>query len=180
MLIIHPILCPYGASGHQFHCNRYLMGCSMLRYNFNNVLVGGMDIGMNNPFGELLPSPIHIAQVGVFGDICTKSMLLKISRIKPGKMGAYMGNSALNGWGTWKIQSYYKVLERDAWLDVLPDDDFYSGDTDTKGWRSQLDLGLAKNVWFTMSYFRTNVFKDVSWDNDHEQICSRTFISDGS
>ena len=68
---------------------------------------------------------------------------------------------ALNGWGTWKIQSYYKVLERNAWLDTLPDDDFYSGDTDTKGWRSELDIGLAKNVWFSMTYFYTNVFKDV-------------------
>ena len=70
-----------------------------------------------------------------------------------------MGNSAINGWGTWKLQSYYKALERDSWLDILPDDDFYSGDTNTRGWRSQLDIGLAKNVWFTMSYFHTNVFK---------------------
>ena len=73
-----------------------------------------------------------------------------------------MGNSAINGWGTWKLQSYYKVLERDSWLDVFPDDDFYSGDTDTKGWRSQLDIGLAKNVWFTMAYFHTNIFKIIS------------------
>ena len=51
------------------------------------------------------------------------------------------------------------MLERDSWLDAFTDDDFYSGYTDTKGWRSQMDIGLAKNVWFTMSYFNTNVFK---------------------
>ena len=136
-------------------------GVTALKYNFNNVTVGSLDVGLNDPFGELLPSPIYVAQVGVFGDIA-ENHSSGDKQNKAWEMGGYMGNSALNGWGTWKIQTYYKVLERDAWLDVLPDDDFYSGDTDTKGWRSQLDIGLAKNVWFTMSYFRTNVFKYVS------------------
>ena len=127
-------------------------------YNDNyNLLGGAVDFGMNDPFGELLPSPINIPQVGVFGQY--------FKNVSPSHqnaawmMGAYMGNSAINGFGTWKLQSYYKVLERNSWLDCFPDDDFYSGYTDTKGWRSQMDIGLAKNVWFTMSYFRTNVFK---------------------
>ena len=55
----------------------------------------------------------------------------------------------------------YKVLERDSWLDSLPDDDFYSGATNTSGWRSQLEIGLAKNTWFVMSWYRTNVFKAI-------------------
>lgn len=133
-------------------------GAAELKYNFNNVLVEGADIGMNDPFGELLPSPIYIPQVGVFGDFA-QNQASGDTQNKAWEIGAYMGNSALNGWGTWKLQSYYKVLERDSWLDILPDDDFYSGDTNTKGWRSQLDIGLAKNVWFTLSYFHTNVFK---------------------
>lgn len=129
---------------------------SLYSYNYN--LIGGaVDFGMNDPFGELLPSPINVAQIGAFGQF--------FKNVDPAhqnsawQIGGYMGNSAINGWGTWKVQSFYKVLERDSWLDCLPDDDFYSGDTNTKGWRSQLDIGLAKNVWFTMSYFRTNVFK---------------------
>ena len=32
-----------------------------------DLLGGAVDFGMNDPFGELLPSPINIAQVGVFG-----------------------------------------------------------------------------------------------------------------
>jgi hypothetical protein len=137
------------------------LGYSVLRYNFNNVLVEGVDIGINDPFGELLPSPIYVPQVGVFGDMAT-NQASGDQQNKAWEAGAYMGSTALNGWGTWKIQSYYKVLERDSWLDILPDDDFYSGDTNTKGWRSELDIGLAKNVWFVMSYFHTNVFKDLT------------------
>jgi len=137
------------------------LGYSVLRYNFNNIFVEGIDLGINDPFGELLPSPIYIPQAGVFGDFAI-NQASGDHQNKAWEAGAYMGSSSLNGWGTWKIQSYYKVLERDSWLDILPDDDFYSGDTDTKGWRSELDIGLAKNVWFTMSYFHTNVFKDLT------------------
>ena len=135
-----------------------------LMYSFNDVLVGGADIGINDPFGEMLPSPINIAQIGVFGDIAdnvsnNSNTTFKNTQNKAWEIGGYAGNSAINGWGTWKLQSCYKVIERDSWLDSLPDDDFYSGYTDTKGFRTQLDIGLAKNVWFTMTWFHTNVFK---------------------
>lgn len=138
-----------------------LATASMYRYNFNNVIVGGAEVGINDPFGELLPSPIYIPQIGIFGDIA-KNNAQGDKQNKAWETGAYIGSSQLNGWGTWKLQSCYKVIERDSWVDVLPDDDFYSGDTNTRGWRTQLDIGLAKNVWFTMTYFRTNIFKDVS------------------
>jgi len=137
------------------------LGYSVLKYNFNDILVEGADIGINDPFGELLPSPIYIPQVGIFGDIA-ENQASGDKQNKAWEAGVYMGSSALNGWGTWKIQTYYKVLERDSWLDILPDDDFYSGDTNTRGWRSELDIGLAKNVWLTMSYFHTNIFKDLT------------------
>ncbi len=144
-------------------------GSAALKYNFRDVIVVGAEFGMNDPLGELLdniPTPDYlphpyIAQIGVFGDYA-ENQDTGDDQNKAWEMGAYMGNSAINGWGTWKIQSYYKTLERDSWLDIFPDDDFYSGDTNTKGWRTQLDIGLAKNVWFTMSYFRTNIFKDYT------------------
>jgi hypothetical protein len=135
-------------------------GTSVLKYNFNNVFVEGADIGINDPFGELLPSPIYIPQIGVFGDFA-QNQAQGDQQNKAWEAGVYTGNSALNGWGTWKLQSYYKVLERDSWLDELPDDDFYSGYTNTKGWRSEMDIGLAKNVWFTVSYFHTDIFKKI-------------------
>jgi hypothetical protein len=127
-------------------------------YSYNyNLLGGDVELGMNDPLGELLPSPIYIPQVGVFGAYYRN--LDPAHQNSAWMMGGYMGSSAINGFGTWKIQTCYKVLQRDSWLDTFPDDDFYSGDTDTKGWRTQLDIGLAKNVWFTMSYFRTDIYK---------------------
>ncbi len=135
-----------------------LSSTSASLYDYNYSLVGGaVDLGMNDPFGEFLPSPLYVPQIGVFGEYFKN--MDPSHQNSAWMMGGYMGNSAINGWGTWKLQSFYKILERDSWVDCFPDDDFYSGYTDTKGWRSELDLGLAKNVWFVMSYFRTNVFK---------------------
>ena len=54
------------------------------------------------------------------------------------------------------------MLQRDSWLDALPDADFYSGDTNVEGWRNALEVGLAKNVWFTLAWFHTQVYKDIS------------------
>lgn len=125
-------------------------------YSYNyNILQGSVDLGMNDPLGEMFP--IYIPQIGVFGQY--------IKNVDPShnnagwQMGGYLGNSSINGWGTWRLQSYYRVLERDSWIDALTDDDFYSGDTNTAGWRSQLDFGLAKNTWLTLSYFNTRVYK---------------------
>ena len=127
-------------------------------YSYNYRLIGGdAEIGINDPLGELLPSPLYVPQVGFFGGIYGN--LDPANQNLAWMAGVYMGSSAINGFGTWKIQSYYKVLERNSWLDSFPDDDFYSGATATKGWRNELDLGLAKNVWFVMSYFHTNVHK---------------------
>jgi hypothetical protein len=127
-------------------------------YGFN-VIGGSVDLGMNDPFGELLPSPIYIPQIGVFGQYFDN--MTPSRQHTTWQLGYYMGSSAINGWGTWKIQTYYKVLERDSWLDILPDDDFYSGATDTHGWRTELDVGLAKNTWFTFSWFSTDVWKHI-------------------
>jgi len=122
-----------------------------------NVVGGTAELGMNDPFGKMLPSPIYIPQAGVFGQYFQNQGAPHNNAAW--QMGMYMGSSQLNGWGTWKINSVYKVLERDSWLDILPDADDYNGATDTAGWRTELDIGLAKNVWFVMSYYHINVYK---------------------
>jgi len=126
------------------------------RYGYN-LLGGAVDLGINDPFGELLPSRINIPQIGLFGEFF--SNVIPSHQNNAWTMGAYLGNSSINGWGTWKFSSYYEVLESDAWLDCMPNSDFYSGNTNVAGWRQQLDIGLAKNVSFTLSYYNTNWFK---------------------
>ena len=126
------------------------------RYGYN-LFGGAVDFGINNPFGELLPSRISIPQIGLFGEFYTN--VIPSHQNNAWTMGAYLGNSAVNGWGTWKFTSSYQVLESDAWLDCFPNNDLYSGNANVAGWRQQLDIGLAKNVYFTLSYYNTNWYK---------------------
>ncbi len=150
---------------HQFLDNRAAgntinpLSVNQYKYSYN-AFAGALDLGINDPFGDMLPSPIYIPQVGVFGEY--ESNPDPAHNNSAWMMGGYIGNSAINGWGTWSIKSFYKVLQADSWLDALPSDDFYSGNTDTKGWQTELDLGLAKNVWFVMSYYRTDIYKPIS------------------
>jgi len=133
------------------------------QYTYGYYLIGGaLDLGMNDRFGELLPSPIYIPQIGVVAQFYENNGAPSSAGNKAWELGGYVGSSQLNGWGTWKLTSVYKVLERNAWLDVFPDADDYNGATDTAGIRTQLDLGLAKNTWLTLTYYHVNVFKDIS------------------
>jgi len=70
-----------------------------------------------------------------------------------------MGNSALNGWGTWQVSGDYRVLERDAWMDIFPDFDQYTGDTNIKGIRTEIDIGLMKNFWMDINFFHFQTYK---------------------
>jgi hypothetical protein len=55
----------------------------------------------------------------------------------------------------WQIRYNYRSLERDAWLDFLPDSDFFDGRTNGKGHEISAYLGLAKNVTIGIDYYDT-------------------------
>ncbi len=120
-------------------------------YHYSSPEVG-VELGLNDPFGEALPI-LYVPRVGIFGEY--------LNNPSPEKQdiaymfGAYMGNSTVSSAGAWKITGAYKSIARDAWLDALPDSDFYGGATDVKGYESILELGLAKNVSFVIDYYRT-------------------------
>ncbi len=115
----------------------------------------GAEFGLNDPFGE--DFPVYIPRIGLFGEY--------LNNPSPDEgnvawmMGGYLGNSKVNGWGTWKITGAYKSIGQEAWLDVFPDSEFYSGATDVKGYENIFEVGLAKNVTFVVDYYRTERIK---------------------
>jgi len=133
-------------------------------YNYGSIIGTTAEIGMNDPLGELLdPLSVglfrpYIPQAGVFGS-WVKNTGAPNGDNAAWQIGGYMGNSALNGWGTWRVISAYKVIERDAWMDIFPDYDFYTGDTDVAGWRNEMDIGLMKNVYLGFNVFDTRIYK---------------------
>lgn len=61
--------------------------------------------------------------------------------------------------GDWQFRYSYRKLEKDAVLDILPDSDFYGGQTNAQGHEIRFDLGLYKNVMFAIDYYRTEKIK---------------------
>ncbi len=113
--------------------------------------MGAVDFGINDPFGEMLP--VYIPRIGLLGEYTSNIGATKENTAW--MAGVYAGNTKVSGWGTWKLTGAYKFLARDAWLDILPDSDFYGGNTGVKGVESILEVGLAKNLSFTLDYYRT-------------------------
>ena len=69
--------------------------------------------------------------------------------------GFKVGKKGLKSIKSWELKINYRELEKDAWVDFLPDSDFYGGATDVKGMEYELKLGLTKNVDFALDYYHT-------------------------
>lgn len=124
-------------------------GATGLKYDYTAPM-GAVEIGFNDPFGEALP--IYIPRVGMFGEYTVNPS--PDDKNTAWMAGAYLGNSKVNGWKTWKITGAYKSIARDGWLDIFPDSDFYGGGTGTVGAEGILEVGLAKNMSFVIDYYQ--------------------------
>ena len=60
--------------------------------------------------------------------------------------GMVLGNHKIKNMGDWQLQFTYARLERDAFPDVFPDSDRYSGATGVAGYSGSLKVGLAQNA----------------------------------
>jgi len=68
--------------------------------------------------------------------------------------GVAFGSEKIKDKGQWQVKCLYRQLERDAWLDFLPDADTYSGLTDIKGSEIIAQYGLSKNVVLGLDYYK--------------------------
>jgi len=68
--------------------------------------------------------------------------------------GIAFGSEKINEKGQWQMKYLYRRLEKDAWLDFLPDNDTYGGRTDVKGSEIIVQYGLTKNVSLGLDYYQ--------------------------
>lgn len=71
-----------------------------------------------------------------------------------GWLAGFKFGRSVKKFGDWEFKYNYRRLERDAWLDCLPDSDFYGGATNVDGHEAELKLGLAKHVQLALDYYR--------------------------
>lgn len=80
--------------------------------------------------------------------------------------GITFGNEKVSEFGNWQVTYNYRNLEKDAWVDWLPDSDFYDGETGVKGGEFEFTFGLSKNVTFGIDYYASKHNIDNPSDDD--------------
>ena len=70
-------------------------------------------------------------------------------------VGVKIGHKKVKTAGQWQFKYLYRRLERDAWLDIFPDSDFFGGATHAEGHEIIAVLGVYKNVSVAIDYYRT-------------------------
>ena len=84
---------------------------------------------------------------------------MKVSENQSGYLiGLGFGDKKIKTDGQWQARALYRHLAKDAWLDIFPDSDAYSGNTGVKGFEFIAKYALTKNLSLcTDVYFMQNI-----------------------
>ena len=83
--------------------------------------------------------------------------------------GVKFGHQKVADLFDWQASYNYRRLERDAWLDFLPDSDFFGGGTNAKGHEFEFVLGVHKNVSLGLDYYNTELIRVPAGQTDRAQ-----------
>ena len=137
---------------HSGGSNRLERPGGVLRHDYDTVCLSG-ELGARRPLG-LLPF------CALYADYITNRT---ISRDDQGFLiGFRLGAEKVSRPRQWQVAASYRRLERDAWLDIFPDADVYSGRTNIKGYQAGLRYGLKDNVRLDVTGFFTERIKGKS------------------
>jgi len=68
-------------------------------------------------------------------------------------VGFRVGHPSVSSKASWMAYYNYRMLERDAFMDVFPDSDFYGGATNVRGHEFILEYAVGKNVIMGLDYY---------------------------
>ena len=118
-----------------------------LLYKFTPIAIGA-EAGIADPLD------LPVARVAVFGEF--------VHNPDPDDenngwlLGWKAGDKKVNDRNKWQLKYIFARLEKDAFLDVLPDADRYSGGTDIVSHEGIVQFGLNKNVMIELDYYHSN------------------------
>ena len=85
-----------------------------------------------------------ISRVSIIGEYVQN---MKVSENQSGYLlGLGFGDKKIKKGGQWQAKALYRHLAKDAWLDIFPDSDAYSGSTGVKGVEFIVKYALTKNL----------------------------------
>ena len=106
-----------------------------------------------------MPQDFVVPYLGVFGQYVYNP---DPSKDNTGwQLGGLFGAEKVQEKGQWQGRFMYRFIERDASPDFLPDDDFYSGFTNAKGWKEVFTYGIGKNTNISLTGFQTGMIRTI-------------------
>jgi hypothetical protein len=115
-----------------------------------------LEIGLDNPLDHLGIDSAPIKFLDLFGAFSNNVDVT--DKANAWIAGAKLGAKSVAKFGDWQLRYAHKELEKDAILDVLPNDDFYGGKTSTCGNEVFFEFGLAKGTSTLLNYYHTWAF----------------------
>lgn len=85
-------------------------------------------------------------------------------------VGIKFGDKKIKKPGNWQAKYIYRKLEKDAWLDSLPDSDAYSGKTGVKGHEFAVSYAIKKNLTFGLDYYKMKMIEGQAKENEIIQV----------
>ncbi len=119
---------------------------SGLLYDYD-ALTPSVEISVKEPMGDVLPHAALFAEYVNNPDPSDENTGFLV--------GFKVGDQKVRKARQWQFKYMYRKLEKDAWLDALPDSDFAGGKTGYKGHELIAEVGLRKNVIFGADYYIT-------------------------
>ncbi|MBD3264880.1 MAG: hypothetical protein GF375_07235, partial [Candidatus Omnitrophica bacterium] len=120
---------------------------SGLKYKYN-VISPGVKLEVKEPFGD----PV-IQKIKLFGDFVHNPDPSDEENGWLGGVEFKIGGPLKIFDKEWKLAYLHRRLEKDAWLDIFPDSDAYSGHTDVKGHEIKIGYPLGKNTSLGFDYY---------------------------
>jgi hypothetical protein len=110
-------------------------------------------VGVVSQLGAIPPPVFIVPYAGVFGEFyCAPDP--KRDNLA-WLLGLMFGDEKVKERGQWTFKYSFRRLERDGIMDIFPDSDFFSGQTNVRGHWFQGDYGLSKNMYLELSYFKS-------------------------
>lgn len=122
-------------------------GGSLLTHKFTPLSASG-ELGFTEPFDlEFIP------RIALFGEFVHNTD--PKDENNGWLLGLKFGDKKVNDKNKWQLKYMYAKLQRDAFLDVFPDADRYSGGTNIKSHEGIAQFGLNKNVMIEFDYYHS-------------------------
>ena len=119
---------------------------SNYKYNYNS-LNPSVELSIKEPLGGVVPYAAIFSE-GIF------NVSKDVESSKSGvAFGVKFGAEKVSVLGDWQAKMIYAKLGQDAWLDILPDSDRYSGKTFMESYETALAYGLGKNTYLELDYY---------------------------